>query len=48
MNLKKKHRYQILDASGKVLAEYKSISTAKTMERTFRLNRHDRLEIRKK
>jgi hypothetical protein len=46
-SLKKKNKYQILDEYGKVLGEYRSQATAITMEKTLRLNKHDRLEIKK-
>jgi hypothetical protein len=46
-DLKKKNKYQILDEYGKVLGEYRSQATAITMEKTLRLNKHDRLEIKK-
>jgi hypothetical protein len=44
---KTKNKYQILDEYGKVLGEYRSQATAITMEKTLRLNKHDRLEIKK-
>jgi hypothetical protein len=46
-SLKKKKKYQIVTPEGKVLGEYRSQATAITMEKTLRLNKHDRLEIKK-
>jgi len=46
-SLKSNNKYQILDKSGNVLGEYKFESTAINMVKQFRLNKKDKLEVRK-
>ena len=42
-----KGKYQIIDERGKVLGEYKSKNTAINFLKYFRLNKNDKLEIKK-